>query len=81
VIDPLCPIHGGPMRRVDIQTCTCLKITFTTRYGTATSTTDWSKAMKAIRDWSATLHGQVDGTRTPVPDAFQDAFKDGELEV
>lgn len=83
IINPTCPIHGHPAK-ADGQTCTCWKITvtFTTSDSTNIPTlTGWSKHLQAMRDWSATLYGRIDGEqKQPVPDAFQREFKDGELE-
>jgi hypothetical protein len=65
--------------------CTCVRpiraqITFTT--GNSTSTpVDWVKQLQIMRVWKVTLHGRIDGQKQTVPDAFQDAFKDGELEL
>lgn len=77
-----------PMPNVDtgsLPTCKCaFQVTFLTSNGTAApsmSPADWSKAMKAMRDWKVTFHGRIDGQKQPVPQAFQDAFKDGELEL
>jgi len=39
----------------------------------------WNKSLKAMRDWKATLSGHIE-ERTPVPSAFQNEFKDDELE-
>jgi hypothetical protein len=66
--------------------CTCISpmpITFTTSSITTASlsTYDWNGQLKAMRNWKVTLHGQIDGQKKPVPDVFQDAFNDGELEL
>jgi hypothetical protein len=82
MLNPTCPIHGDSTARADGQVCTCWRITFIISDGTDAppiSTDAWSKAIKDMRDWKATLHGYI-GERKPVPQAFQDAFKDSELE-
>jgi hypothetical protein len=67
--------------------CTCtspMPITFTTSSGTVappSSVSDWNKNLKAMRNWKVTLHGRIDDQKEPVPQAFQDAFKDEELEL
>jgi hypothetical protein len=64
-----------------LPTCKC-KITFITSDSTTiASARDWNESLQAMRDWKVTLHGQIDGTRTLIPTPFQEAFKDGELEV
>lgn len=84
MINPTCPIHGEPQCRVDGETCTCLRITIITSDHTTASPipcAEWSKNLKSVWDWSATLYGRIDGQKEPVPEAYQRAFKDGELDV
>ncbi len=84
MINPTCPIHGGIELRTEGQTCTCLRITFVVKDGMVISPlsgADWHRQLQIIRNWSATLYGRIDGQKEPVPDAFQKAFKDGELDV
>lgn len=84
MINPTCPIHGEPQCRVDGQTCTCLRITIITSDHTTASPTQtegFNKFLRNMRDWNVTLYGSFDKAREPVPNVFQDAFKDGELEL
>lgn len=83
MVNPTCPIHGETQCKADGQTCTCLRITLITSDGTTISpvqTEGFGKFLKNMRDWNVTLYGRIDGQKEPVPDAFQSAFKDGELE-
>lgn len=86
--DVRCPICGLviPVQGVDMgsqATCTCK---FQVKYLTSDIITDalaqsLSKQLKSVWDWKATLYGRIDGQKEPVPDAFQNAFKDGELDL
>jgi hypothetical protein len=80
VLKPTCPIHGDSTAGTDGQVCTCWRITFIVSYSTSTPV-DWVKQLQIMRVWKVTLHGRIDGQKQTVPDAFQDAFKDGELEL
>ena len=76
--------------------CICKRWNMNITYSnstTASTLSDWTKNLNAMRDWNVTFHGTFDGptelfnrffekpVREPVPDAFQDAFRDGELEL
>lgn len=79
MLNSKCPIHGDATAKANGQVCTCIKVTFIVSDGTTMTTADWNKNLKAMREWKVTLHGYI-GERTPVPPAFQNEFKDGELE-
>lgn len=84
---PTCPICGGPTLRIDakeqLMVCKCMQVTFTFSDSTTAYpllTEDFSKFFN--HGWNmTTLDVTIDGAREPVPDAFQSAFRDGELEL
>lgn len=62
--------------------CKAWNLNITTSNSTTVSpmqTEGFNKFLRNMRDWNVTLHGSL--AREPVPDAFQAAFKDGELEL
>ncbi len=82
----ICPVCGRPIATetspftADIA-CRCQwQVTITQSNGTTASPDAFNQHLKDMRAWKVTLHGQVNGQKKPVPSAFQDAFKDGELE-
>lgn len=83
-----CPICGGPMTSMVITRMGSLENVSMPAHlcpgpnaQASMAGEDFSKHLNALRNWKVTLHGRLDGTREPVPQPFQDAFKDGELEV
>lgn len=68
------------------RVCMCVhpiqaQITLTTGNSTTASLTyDWNKQLKIMREWHVTLRAGGE-QKQPVPQPFQDAFNDGELEL
>lgn len=85
-MNPTCPICGGSMTSVIITRLGSMENVSLPAHlcpGPNVQVTmpvsDWNKSLQAMRNWHVTL--QSGGKHTSVPDVFQEAFKDGELEL
>lgn len=87
MMTPTCPTCGGPTLYRDANgqmvVCKCMQVTFTTNASiTPMLLADWNENMGLARNWKVTLYGHIiQRPKHPVPQAFQNAFKDGELEL
>lgn len=81
-----CPIlFSGDVLADGRLTCKCSytvwNITTYSSNTTAPATYDFNEQLRKMKNWKVTLNCRLDGARKPVPQAFQDAFNEGELDV